>query len=236
MRYIRVVWLILAVMLGLANCSTGDEATDAEEERPRGPCQTTSSAEGDDTEVSEHVNRPQPGEYVYDFCGLRNTPVPQRTRLTESVSAQGDVYTIDVSTNLNENTRRIQLRWEEGRVLQLSNETVIGGERKACSYRPPLEVLHIPIRVEDFSSQRISGTCQETVKVGVVGRASIGDANGRKWSTWIIEYRREFGQTERERHWFSPELGRVVRLETTSGGGEAASHTAQLLRRYPGSS
>jgi hypothetical protein len=119
-------------------------------------------------------------------------------------------------------------------VLQLSNETFINDERHACVYDPPLEVLHNPMQVEDFSTQSTATPdCRETVDVSVVGRDSVKDATGRAWSTWVVEFSTERGATTEERHWFSPELGRDVRLETTTSGGGTVNQTAQLLKSYP---
>jgi hypothetical protein len=120
-------------------------------------------------------------------------------------------------------------------VVELSNETVIGGNRRACSYDPPIEIMHIPIRVEEFREQESGGPgCEATNAVNVVGREDTEDATGKTWSTWVIERQILSGdRTDEERHWFSPDLGHDVRVETVTESGGRRTETAQLLRSYP---
>lgn len=181
------------------------------------------------------MSRPKPGAYVYDFVGLGITPVPEGTQLTETIAASGNIDVIDVTTNRNDNQRRIRLQWEADRVVQLSNATVIRGEQKLCEYDPPLEVLHIPLFSENFEDQHFQGSaCEQTVKISVLDLDSVKDATGRSWPVWQIEVRGESaGRLESETRWFSPELGRDIRVETTTQTGESESQTARVLSRYP---
>lgn len=172
---------------------------------------------------------------MYDFVGLGITPVPEGTQLTETISPSGNVDVIDVTTNRNDNKRRVRLQWEADRVVQLSNATVIGGEEKVCDYEPPLEILHIPMFSESFEEQHFSGTaCEQTVQISVLDIDTVKDATGRNWPVWQIEVRSESaGRFESETRWFSPELGRDIRVETTTQTGESESQTARVLSRYP---
>jgi hypothetical protein len=120
--------------------------------------------------------------------------------------------------------------------VQLFNAIVIGGRERRCTYNPPLEIIHSPIRVESFPRQETGALCRGTVDVTVLGRQSVRDANGRTWPTWVIEIASKNGsQTDQEKHWFSPELGRDIRSETATEKIDVVDQTAQLLRSYPGS-
>ena len=180
------------------------------------------------------MSRPRPGNYVYSFFGLGQTSVPQGTELVERVSVSGDEYTIDITNNLNANTRRVRLRWEANRVLQLSNETVIQGQRRSCTFDPPLEILHIPIKAETFETQTSEAElCPSSTDIRVVGRERIEDVNNRIWTTWIIEMQMlEGDRVTTDTHWLSPELGRDVRIESRVEGPNP-SETGQLLKASP---
>jgi hypothetical protein len=229
---------MLVMLFTLSSCSSDTKVV--EEEAPsKTSCQTSPASDSgqEETGASENVTRPRVGDYVYDFCGLGDTHVPAGTKFKEHLTTDGDLYTIEVTNNLNGNSRRYQIRWEGNRVVQTSNATTIGGQRRACEYQPPLEILHVPIRVESFASQKTDAAlCAGTVDVTVLGRQSVRDASRRKWSTWVIEISTRSGaRTDEERHWFSTELGRDIRLETRTEESGKTDQTAQLLRSYPGS-
>jgi hypothetical protein len=235
----RVASVLLAVLVVFSACSSDADVGEEETPEPKGPCQTSPPSDlEEDSGASDDIRRPATGDYVYEFCGLGGTDVPSGTKLKENLAREGDLDSIEVSTNINRNLRRIVLRWEEGRVLQLINGTIIAGRGRRCTYDPPLEILHIPIRVESFAQQDTDPSlCRGRVDVSVLGRQSVRDGEGRRWTTWVIEVNSEApSQTEQERHWFAPDLGRDVRVETTTEKADVVNQTAQLLLSYPGSS
>lgn len=225
-----ILMLLLAVLLVTSACgSDGREQTAGakatESPTAREPGEPSGSA-------SSEVNAPRPGDYVYDFVGLEGVDVPEGTQVTEAVSIEGDIHTVNITNTRNKNTRQIQMRWGEKQVLILSQEQTISGERLACPYEPPLVTLRMPIRVEDFGTQTTGrGVCQRTVETTVVGRENVEDATGRSWPTWVIEVSASAGgQTGETKRWFSTELGREIRIEEGTADG---ARTAQVLRSYP---
>ena len=230
----KKLWAVLVVFVLLAACSSKEPPP--EPTQPPTPCQANGGEnQTDDPDASSPVERPRAGDYVYDFCGLGETRIGDGTQLTEHIAVEGDIYIVDVTNNRNKNTRRYRLRWEEGRVVQLSNVTNIGGSPRGCAYEPPIENIPIPLKVHDLPPQTTgNGACEQTLDISVVGRATVEDATGKKWATWIIDYEAESGsRTDQERHWLSPELGHDVRVETTSQSQGNTTQTAQLLRSYP---
>jgi hypothetical protein len=227
----RFAILILAVLLPLSACGSSPEgAPDPDAETTDSP---TPAADRD--AAPQVPERPRSGDYVYEFIGLGTTSVPNGTVLTDAIATSGNDMAITVTNSRNDNVRRIGRRWEEGRVVELSNETVIGGNRRACSYDPPIEIMHIPIRVEEFREQESGGPgCEATNAINVVGREDTEDATGKMWSTWVIERQILSGdRTDEEKHWFSPDLGHDIRVETVTETGGRRTETAQLLRSYP---
>lgn len=231
MPRVRFASLLVVVLIAIASCSTGTENDSVIEETPSPGSASRGRSDAEPTDVA----RPQPGKYVYDLQGVGNTAVPIGTQLTEAVEASGDLYTIVVTNNRNENAQRFQLRWEADRVVQLSNETSIGGERNVCAYDPPLDVLHIPMFAEVFDEQQFSNTtCEERIEIEVVDGDSVKDANGKSWDVWVVEIRSEApGRTDMATRWFSPELGRDIRSRTTTDRGARLDETEQILRSYP---
>jgi hypothetical protein len=224
---------IFACFIILGACSKGAaedaEATHTHTLPPSAPPAKSGEA------ASSKVTRPQPGVYVYDFVGQGETTVPAGTQITESITVKGNVYTVDVSTNRNANQQSYQLRWSSDRVLQLDNETVIGGTRGSCPYNPPLDVLHLPVRAEHFKSQETGvAACRERFDIEVFNREMVQDATGHPWAAWIIQVRTETNdRTKEETHWFAPKLGRDIRVEVTEDTTTAHRETAQILRSYP---
>jgi hypothetical protein len=179
------------------------------------------------------VRRPQAGEYVYDLEGRSGTPVPKGTQITEKVSASGDAYTVDVSNNRNSNTRQFIYKWSSDRVLQTFVQSTINGVTKKCTYQPPLEALHIPIRAEKFPTQKWeSKECTGQLDIEIFGQEEVEDATGRSWVTWRIETRNESGEPI-ETRWFSNELGRDVRILATTVISGTKTVTETVLRSYP---
>jgi hypothetical protein len=225
--------LLVVVLIGFTSCSTGTE-NDSVIEDTSTP--TPRARVRPDTSASSEVARPRPGAYVYELAGIGGTEVPDGTQLTQTIAASGDVDFITVTTNRNDNTQRLELRWESKRVVQLSNQTTIGGQQRTCVYDPPLEVLHIPMFIEPFDDQTFRGAaCESKVEIEVVDRDSVKDATGRAWSVWVIETRSEAsGRSDMTTHWFSPELGRDIRTQTTTETTDRQDQTEQILSRYPG--
>jgi hypothetical protein len=227
----RVASLILAALLTLAACSPApDNTLEGDPDATSGPSPREESGA-----APQVPNRPRAGTYVYDLIGLGETrsKVPAGSQLTEQLSVSSDTYTIEITNNQNANTQRIEFRWENERVVRLANETVIGGRRTSCRYDPPLEVLRIPIRQEEYREQEATG-CDETTQISVVGREEIQDTQGKTWETWALELHSESGgRSDQATRWFSPELGREIRTDTTSETPEGRNETSQLLRSYP---
>lgn len=233
----KIAVLLATTLLVLSSCAS-DGDLEEETSEPRSACETSPPEELDEgSGASANVKRPTPGAYLYDICGLGGTPVQSGTRLTEKIGREGDIDSIEITTNVNDNVRRVLLRWEENRVVQLINGTVIRGVGRRCTYDPPLEILHIPMRAETFPEQQSDPTrCQGKINIAVLGRQGVRDATGRTWQTWVIELNGEKeAQTEQEKHWFSPDLGRDIRIEVSTERRDSVNQTAQLLRRYPGS-
>lgn len=224
----RLPSLLVAALLALGACSSGSAVDDDAQS-------LTTTPPADESVAPEVPEQPRPGTYVYELLGQRGTDVPEGSLLTEELSASGNDYSVLITNNQNSNTRTIRLRWEEERVVQLSNQTTVGGDRRTCNFEPPLETLHIPIRIEEFSEQATGGPgCNQTVAISVVGRQEIQDATGRTWSTWIIEMQSlSGGRTDEETRWFSPELGRDVRIDTATETDTRRSETTQLLSSFP---
>jgi hypothetical protein len=232
LRYIRGWALVVVVLIAFGACSSGNENELFEETATESPRARSRSEDVSPTDVA----RPKPGEYVYDVSGLGATNVPEGTQLIERLEVSGDLYNITVTNTRNRNAQRIQLRWESNRVVQLSNETIIGGQRRTCTYDPPLEILHIPMTAEPFNDQSFSSTtCESKIEIEVLDRDSVQDANGKAWGVWVIEVRSEAaGRTDVRTRWFSPELGRDIRIQTTTDTAERQDQTEQILARYPG--
>lgn len=232
MRTRRAVVLFWCVLLGLVSCASDPD--------PFAESTTTDRAEasgsGDEpTDPPAEVTRPQPGQYVYEIIGVGATNVPAGTAITEHVTVSGDTYTIDVTNTRNENRQQVQLRWEADQVLQLSNDITVDGQRRTCVYNPPLVILHDPIRAEDFPKQRFnSTTCEQAIEISVTDRTSVKDRKGKSWQVWQVQIRREHaGRTDEEIRYFSPELGRDIRIEQSSETATSSNQTVQILSSYP---
>ena len=225
----RTATLILAALLSFVACGSPPD----DQAEPQATETATPAADGD--AAPQVPERPRAGDYVYEFIGLGTTDVPDGTVLTDSIAVEGEDIVITVTNSRNDNARRIGRRWEEGRVVETSNQTIIGGTRRACTYDPPIEIMHIPVRVEEFKEQESGGPgCQTTNAINVVGREDTEDATGKVWPAWVIERQILSGdRTDEETHWFSPELGHDVRVETITVSGGRRTETAQLLRSYP---
>lgn len=230
----RVVPLLLAVLLGLPSCSSDPDPF--AESGPADTADGTDAVDADPTDPPSELARPRAGEYIYEIVGVGATNVPSGTAITENISASGDEYTIDVTTSTNENRQQIRLRWEAERVLQLSNDIVVDGERRTCVYDPPLVILHNPVREEDLPKQRFnSTTCEQSIEISVTERTSVKDRKGKSWQVWHIHIARNHaGRRDEEEHYFSPELGRNIRLEQSSETAASSNQTVQILASYPG--
>lgn len=226
--------MLLVVLVAFASCESGSDPFATDAVGTEEPDATREPSRGQDDPPTE-VKRPKPGEYVYEVIGVGATTVPSGTVITDTLSVSGDIYTIDVTNSRNDNRRQIRLRWEDDRILQLSNDTVVDGERVTCTYEPPLVILHNPVRAEDFPIQRFtSRTCEQSFEVSVVERTSVKDKKGKAWQVWTIEVlRNASGRRDEETHWFSPELGRDIRLETATQTAADYNQTALILSSYP---
>ncbi len=230
--------LLLAALLTFVGCgggSDGDDPPDETSENGGSPGDERGNEGG--PEARAQASRPKPGAYVYDLIGIGFTAgdVPQGTRLTETIQADNNIDTVLITNNVNKNKRRVRYRWESKRVEQLSNETIILGVSRTCVYQPPVEILHLPIRREDYKEQTPQGAaCERIIEVSVVGTEGVKDATGRVWTTWIINFHSEGGgRALDETRWFSPELGVNIRVESSSETSGARNETAQVLRSHP---
>ena len=243
MRWARVASLLLVTSLVGGACGSTDDPFGSEDTptdagrasgEPNGVNPSRSPNLEQDDPPSE-VKRPRPGEYVYEIVGVGATIVPSGTVIKENLSASGDAYTVDVTNSRNDNRRQIRLRWGSDQVLQLTNDTVVDGERRTCNYNPPLVVLRNPVRAEEYPAQRYSSTtCEREIEVNVIERTSTKDKKGKAWDVWMILVRRDSsGRKDEETHWFSPELGRDIRIETATETQDDYNQTAQILSSYP---
>lgn len=250
MRSVRLASPFLVALFLLGACGSNDDPfaseatpTDAAEngggssrggnEDANGPSRTPSSAqENPPTEVK----RPRPGEYVYEIVGVGATIIPSGTVINERLSASGDGYTVDITNSRNDNRQQVRLRWGSDRVVQLTNEVVRDGERITCNYQPPRVLLHNPLKAEEYPAQTYtSTTCEQKIEVTVVERTSVKDKKGKSWDVWMMIVRRTAtGRRDEETHWFSPELGRDIRIETATETQDDYNQTAQILSSYPG--
>lgn len=204
------------------------------------------------------VNRPKTGKYVYDLEGTRKNPFcpagceyPDDATRTTEISADGDVYTAKATNSEEAGSTTSRARWESNRVLLLFTK-IEGPVQFSCTFEPPVEILHMPVKAETFPAQPWSSDdCEGTTKITVVAEEDVQDANGKTWPTWKIEQETDYrfegdqgtasGKT-RSTTWLSPDLGTAVKSHERNDGEFAGqtgtrspidSDTTTTLKRHP---
>ena len=248
--------LVLFAGCGDAGDDTGEPPARTQEGGPdgaddaAGTPRVSRAAEGE-------VNRPGEGRYVYSYesestNAATPTASPRRSspdaELTSTVSHDGDVVVTQEKSSEGPAVATSRWRWDDDKVVELSFETKAGtGAGAGCEFETPIEVLHLPIKEEKFETQEFDGTgtsCDGERTVEVEAQEDTEDANGTRWSTWRIRVEtqvRSSGVTNRSTiiRWFSPDLGKDVRTETTSellnpdGDVSARGESTSVLKTYP---
>lgn len=205
-----------------------------------------------DGQAAGEITPPEPGTYVYEISGRSLDPDDpervlnsvDRVELIEEVTADGDTFTSEITTEGSPGVvTRIETRWERDRLLLVSSDTESEAGGSTCAFEPPVTVTRIPIRAGDLPTQTWETEgCSGSIDVSVVGRATAPDATGQRWETWKLEVRTEtsapgVSTVETETRWLSPELGKEIRSERVAEGerGERRFHnvTQTALRSHP---
>jgi hypothetical protein len=198
------------------------------------------------------VKRPRDGKYVYSFSGqIVDTADPQATprrvsgaQRTHTIKNNGDITKQTETSTISTATTITRTRWEPNRVIELSVVTKFQGSSSGCIFNPPIDVLHMPIRVETFPARQLKGsgsTCGGDYELTVNGPETVNDATGRSWATWKITIRthaKSANTDATETRWFSPELGKEIRIEgvtqqDTSNGQRVRAESVNILKSYP---
>ncbi len=202
------------------------------------------------------VNRPKEGEYVYSYesestNAATPTASPRRSspdaELISAVNEDGDVTTTNEKTTEGAATASSQWRWSDDRVVELSFETKTSQGSAGCKFDTPIEVLRLPIKKEKYDTQEFDGSgtsCDGQRTITIEDTEDTKDDGGTTWSTWRIRIETEVratGVTNRSTiiRWFSPDLGKDIRTETTSelvnasGGVSARGESTSVLKTYP---
>jgi hypothetical protein len=253
----------IVLVLIATGCGGGDGTDDASPQAPGAPGESgepagdgAQNARPDDVRSAPSgggVNRPIDGTYTYSFAGT-NTPTtgdpvsaPEDATFTSKVSNDGDELTTVEQTSLGRSTSTTVYRWTDDEVAELSLETKSSAGTNGCKMADPIVVLRIPVKEGAYDEQTYEGeggACNRTKTVKVVGRETISDAEGRSWSTWLIEVKtvhKPVGliETFDEQRWFSPDLGKDIKTEVktvgenTNGDQLYNAETSTLLETYP---
>lgn len=216
--------------------SSGDAGAGGQEDDPAGNDAGDGSGSQQPQAAGEgQVNRPATGDYVYDLDGTTTDPFnpagreyPDDATQTVEVSRDGDVYSSKTTNSEESGASTTRVRWEADRALLLMTKQEQPGVTFSCTFEPPVEILHIPIRAETFPTQQWSSdNCEGTTDITVVGEEDVQDANGNTWSTWRIEQETDYtfrsGQgtatgTLQTTTWFSPDLGNGVKSHNQNDG------------------
>lgn len=231
---IRLLAVAGLFSLLLAACGGGSDDGDV-----RAPGETSSARDGDeavrtpdvDAAPEGGVNRPREGTYAYAYESRQtNTATPDATprrskpnaTFTSKVSRDGDVYTFADNSSEGPAVATRRQRWEDDRVLEVSSEITANDKKAGCTYSEPIEVLRIPLKKEKLEPQELRGSgtnCNGTRTIAFEEREDVLDDAGLTWSTWRITsetvIKTDVGLTQRstDTRWFSPDLGKEVKLE-----------------------
>jgi hypothetical protein len=266
----KLAVLCLGLLCFGAGCATdGDDArtrqaqeTDgAEPDATNGAAASPEADEngdenGERVEAPAEVNRPREGTYVYSYASESTnasapnaTPqrAPEGAELTSKVTQDGDIITTEEKASTGPAVATARWRWSDDRAVELSHETKSPRGTAGCRFEEPIEMLHFPMKVEEFETQNLDGegtSCNGTRDVAVEGTEEVEDEDGKAWPTWRVRYEsqaRGMGFTNRTTvvRWFSPELGKDVKTETTSELIDESDKVTQrgestsVLKAYP---
>jgi hypothetical protein len=198
------------------------------------------------------VNRPKVGRYIYDVSGEGKgpfdpspRPIPSGAQTTTRITRSGNTNTDETTSSAQAGRIVAKTRWEPTKVLLLSYTVEQSGQTLSCTFNPPIEIIHIPIKAEKFPTQNLSGqgnACGGTVDITVEGKENVKDATGKTWSTWRVKVHQEvrnnqLNTTADETRWFSPDLGVQVRAQSNQSGSFSgasfSSKTTSVLRSHP---
>jgi hypothetical protein len=245
------------VVVASACNQADDDGGDATSTRRPAASQPAPGGTPDVTRAPEgKINRPRAGTYVYAYetavtrPGASPSVAPQTSEpaaeLESTVEFEGDVSsTADRSTE-GSAVSTLRQRWEDDRVVDLSTELESDAGTSGCEYAMPLESIRIPIEAGALPTQTIGGegtACSGQRTVTVEERETVADENGVRWSTWRIRVEtRTPGTTttKTDTHWFSPDLGKDVRVrgvtELSNAQGQVQTRAEQtsVLKSYPG--
>lgn len=236
---------------GTSSGGSGGQATGGSAQQTSAPVQPAPEGK---------INRPRAGTYVYDLDGQASDPLnpaappqnyPEDAEETREISASGDVYTTETANSERPGVTTVRTKYESIRILLVSfkNESALGDF--SCTLQPPIEIAHIPPKVEKLPTQ--TATCKEDdnasgkVDINVVGKETVKDSKGKSWSTWKALVRIEINSddvslVQDETRWVSPDLGVDVKSQgkgngefKTPAGASAkfSSEDTKTLKRYP---
>jgi hypothetical protein len=258
----KLVVLCTWLALVAAACGGGDgDPTVRAPDEPGATDETSETAEpGTTPDVPEAeddgINRPREGDYLYAYeTETVNSATPNATprrskpdaELTSTVSNTGDETTTkDKSTEGSAVSTTVQ-QWEDDRVLDVESRLDSEQGSSGCEYEPPIDALHIPIKMEKFPAQKLEGkgvSCAGDRTITVEDQETIKDARGIEWATWRIRVETVVKQqalTKKsvDTRWFSPDLGKDVRIrgvaEYINSEGQVALRASQssVLKTYP---
>lgn len=211
---------------GTSSGGSGGQATGGSAQQTSAPVQPAPEGK---------INRPRAGTYVYDLDGQASDPLnpaapPQDyaedAEATVDVSRDGDINTAQASNTESPGVTTLRSKWEATRVLLLSlkTETPLGDFN--CVFDPPMEIAHIPPKVETFPTQNWKCKGEEgqgKTDIQVVGKETVKDAKGKSWSTWKVLVKTEstspdFSIKQDDTRWVSPDLGVEIRSDGKASG------------------
>lgn len=205
------------------------------------------------------INRPRPGTYVYDLDGKSSDPLNPAAppedyagdaEATVKIGQSGDINSAEASNTESPGVVTIRTKWEPSRILLVSLKTETPLGEINCVFDPPIEIAHIPPKVETFPTQnwKCSGEDGEgKTDIQFVGKETVDDANGKSWSTWKVMTKTQstspdFSISQEDTRWVSPDLGIEIRSDGKSSGSfktqagttqNFSSESRTVLKKHP---
>jgi hypothetical protein len=202
------------------------------------------------------VNKPVEGEYRYrhtsETINAATPDAPPRTSSPDAewqstISYDGDVVVTADKISTGSAVSTVKSTWDDDAVREISFETKTDRGTGGCTFDEPVIVLSLPIEEGKLPEQDLEGdgtNCSGTRTIAVERREDTTDANGHTWPTWRIKVTTTveatgLTKTSTDTRWFSPDLGKDVRLKGVTefvnpSGGVAARATNEIvLKRYP---